>query len=68
MIRSRSKCMPSIVLLVLIGTEEWTEKDKLNYVNWTLKSRILSDMYGWFQMVSSRSKCWPSIIRLAVIQ
>ena len=39
MIRSRSKCMPSIVLLVLIGTEEWTEKDKLNYVNWTLKKQ-----------------------------
>ena len=27
-----------------------------------MKYRSLSDMDGWFLMVSSRSKCWPSIV------
>ena len=31
-----------------------------------MKYRSLSDMDGWFQMVSSTSKCWSSIINLAL--
>ena len=67
---ARSTYWPSIISLALIHVvaEKWTKMQKLNLNiirHWTMKYRSLSDMDGWFQMVSSRNKCWPSIISLS---